>query len=163
MPCSCVGGLRGKAGEDSAKAQGCCWRRAQPRPSRGGGGNIEPQKEETAKSCRQVAPHAASRRAERRLSSFCTIWSQLASANEAKSTRGKGNKSELSRQHGEASVRMGKAPKDARAERPVTCPALPAMGGKTRGKGMGKQGEKGWENKGKRDGQSQQVPWQGTL
>lgn len=65
-------------------------------PLRGEGGNIEPQMEETAKARQQAPPCAASsppgtgRRAEHRLFSFCTIWSQLASANEAKSARGKG-------------------------------------------------------------------------
>lgn len=97
---------------------------ARAQPSRGEGGNIEPQMEETAKACQLVVPHAASlhgagRHAKHRLFAFCTIWSQLASTNEAKEQEAKGNKSVLLQQctglpaaqgsFHQDSARMGKA------------------------------------------------------
>lgn len=108
IPRSCTGSLGGERREAGVEERRRCSGlplettssalAARAQPSRGEGGNIEPQTEETAKARQQALPHAASprgagRHAEHRLPAFCTIWSQLASANEAREQEAKGNKS----------------------------------------------------------------------
>lgn len=102
-------------------------------PSWGGGGNIEPQTEQAAKAPAPTPPPSPAP-AVPGISDFCTIWRQLASANEAES-----NKSVPPQQHtglpaaqrslcqdtdgsGEGSAW---APENALAEKPITHPVPP--------------------------------------